>query len=234
MAKSSAQKVKEIFLRKLLVKIQGIELLIAPELYVEMLLDDIILLAEQQGDIEKAIEIRVQQGKPRDIIRVTLNEALSDFGIEVNAYMHYLQLLEDKKLLKRDIEAIMMKIINDEPAHLRARLHEILREDLGNRITEQQAREIGYKKEDLLFLLAYQIENLAKYVTPEDCAQVELAEANYTEEQFRQIMELTIRKYRNFAPSVEREVNAYKAALDMQAHDMEISKILTCFRENLG
>ncbi|MEG1615560.1 MAG: hypothetical protein RR202_01215 [Bacteroidales bacterium] len=233
MAKSSAQKVKEIFLRKLLVKIKGMELVIAPELYVELLLDDIILLAENQGNLKTAIDVRVSQGKPRNIMEITLKEVTDDFGIEVKAYMHYLSLLEDKKLLKRDIEAIMMKLVNDEPAHLRARIHEILREHLSQLISEAQARQIGYKKEDLLFLLAYQIENLAKYNSFEDCARVELEGADYTEEQFQQVLDLTIRKYTNFAPSVTREVNAYKLALEMQNQDMEISKILENVKEAL-
>ena len=177
---------------------------------------------------------RVAEGKSADVMRLTLNEALNDYKIEIGAYMHYLKLLQDKHLLKRDIEAIMLKMINNEPHHLRARLQEILRESLSGIVSEEEAIKTGYSKEDLLFLLAYQVENLAKYHSFEDCAKVELADANYPEEQYERIYLLTTEKYRRFAPSVKKQTLAYRKALEMEYEGTEISKILTAFAKRLG
>ena len=231
--KSTEEKVKDAFLRKLIIKNQGINLEIPEMLYAELVLEDIALLASHKSDLDAAIAHRVQEGKPEDIMKITLKEAIDNYPVELSAYTFYLDNISNPKVLKRMLYADILRILNDEPKQLTARLHEILRIHLSPMVENVDTSKLGFSKEDLLFLIAYQIENLARYSDPEDCARIELAEGNYTEEKFEQLVEATKNKYIAFAPSVCKQIDAYKKAIAAASEGKELYTILEDFKRNL-
>ena len=84
--KSTEEKVKDAFLRKLIIKNQGISLEIPEMLYAELVLEDIALLASYKSDLDAAVAHRVKEGKPQDIMRITLREAIDNYPVELSAY----------------------------------------------------------------------------------------------------------------------------------------------------
>ena len=158
MAKSTEEKIKEIFLRKLAVKIQGIKLEIAESLYLQYLFDDIVLLAETEMNLELAIEKKYESIKEENpdldldkkIIDETLRSVLAEYKSEIEVYNDYFSKKNNPKILKRQLYTEILKKLNDEPKHLTARLHEILRYHLSPMVENVDTDKMGLSKEDLL------------------------------------------------------------------------------------
>lgn len=168
------QKVCELILKKLYVKVDDEQILIDKEDFISMILKDIITVAKADGNIEKAIKIALKeqphyQAAP-NTKRIEITQAAEEFAIEVEAYRYYLDLKKEKADELEIYDAVLMTLNSDDEL-LSKRLFEILVEAIGHFITEEVAVAKSASRNELISTYANHVKLIATNDTIDDAVE---------------------------------------------------------------
>jgi hypothetical protein len=231
------QKICELILKKLYVKIDDSQIFIDKEIVISLILKDIITVAKADCNIEKALKIALKE-QPQyknspDSKRAEITQAAEEFAIEVEAYRYYLDLKKEKADELEMYDAVLMTLNSDEEL-LTKRLQEIISEAIGLFITEEVAFAKRSSRDQLISTYAYHIKIIASNDTIDDAAE----EFYYTNEEFfikNHLTQESIKQELKQTDSVFKdEISAYKLALSMQNQNMEIPMILGMVKQILN
>jgi hypothetical protein len=230
------QKVCELILKKLYVKVDETQIFIDKEIVISLILKDIITVAKADCDIEKALKIAIKE-QPQyktapDSKRAEISQAAEEFAIEVEAYRYYLDLKKDHADDLEIYDAVLMTLNSDEEL-LTKRLLEIISEAIGLFITEEVAIAKRTSRDQLISTYAYHVKMIASNDTIEDAVE----EFYYTNEEFfikNHLKKASIKQELDQTNTVFKdEISAYKLALSMQTQNMEIPMILGMVKQLL-
>ena len=230
------QKVRDLILKKLYVKVDDNQIFIDKEIFIAMILMDVIAIAKADYDLDKALKIALKEqphyAKMPDVKRNELSEAAVEFEMEVEAYKYFLDLKKDKTDELEIYDAVLMTLNSDEEL-LTKRLHELLMESLGSRLSEQDALSIGIDRWSLVDNFSRYVKYLASNDTIDEAAEEMQLDMEQDPEMFLIKEEAVKRELTRFAPLAGDQIGAYKIALSMQAQNMEIPMILAMVRQLL-
>jgi hypothetical protein len=230
------QKVRELILKKLYIKVDKEQIFINKDLFFEGILVDIIALATSDYDIDTALslllKVQPEYKTVPDVKKKLLEEALEFFENEVDAYRAYLDGLENN-VPDDEIYTDVLLVLNSEREILEKRLHELMMESLGRKLSEEDAKSVNSTRDGLLDVFANQVKLLASYDNIEDTVNAAIDEfADYPKKHL--VTRESIRnEYLRFAPLVKDETSAYKMALSLEEQDAEIPMILAFVRQML-
>jgi len=231
------QKVRELILKKLYIKVDDEKIFIDKEDFIALILNDVIAIAVSDYDIDSALQLSIEM-QPEyktvpNVKKKELEEALDEFENEVNAYRAYLDDKEDN-VPDDEIYTNVLLILNSEREVLEKRLHELMMESLGRRLSEEDAKSVNATRYQLLDMYANQIKLLASYKNIDETVNAAFDEfENYPKKHL--ITKESIRnEYLRFAPLVENEISAYRLALSLEDQDAEIPMILATTRQMLN
>ena len=88
------QKVQELILQKLFIKVDDEKIFINKEEFIASILKDIIIIAQAEFDMEEALKVALKSQpayKEHSEIKMNeLNEVAEEFAVEIEAYSHCL------------------------------------------------------------------------------------------------------------------------------------------------
>jgi hypothetical protein len=235
--KSLEQKVQELILKKLFIKVNEDELIISKVDLIVLILRDLITLAKSNFDIETALKLTLEENadyrKNPNIKRNELKQWAIEFKIEIDAYRSYQTSVADNRP-----EAIILSevhsTLNTEPALLDRKLREIIYESLSEKITDAQTGPMGIDKREL-------ISKYCDYVTL-------IAESDSIDQAVDKLMismklspEDRIRRQESLKEGMMRiasfagdEIDAVELAVTLRDKNVEYYKILVKVKEELG
>lgn len=234
--KSTEQKVQELILRKLYIKVDEEKIFINKEDFISLILKDIVAIARAENDIEKALQIVLNEQKEYESIpevkRNELLEAIDEFAIEIDAYIYYLNSRTDDN---DDLQIYdeVLSIINSEIDLLYKRLHELMIEVFGYKISEMDAAKLGTNRLSLIDVFANQVKLIASNVTIEDAIEEAYLEFENYPNRHKVKKESIKREFERFAPLAQDEIAAYKMALSLYEQNAEIPMILQTVKQIL-
>lgn len=212
------QKVCELILRKLYVKVDDSQIFIDKEIVISLILKDIIIVAKTDWNIEMAMKIALKeqpqyQNAP-DSKRAELTQIAKEFEIEVEAYRYYLDLKKDNADELEIYDAVLMTLNSDEEL-LTTRLQEIISEAIGLFITEEVAFTKRTSRDQLISTYAYHVKMIASNDTIDDAVE----EFYYTNEELfikNHLKKESIKQELEQINAVFKdEISAYELALSM-------------------
>lgn len=235
--KSIEEKVKELILKKLYVKVDDEQIFIEKEAFISLILKDIIVIATSDYDMDIALamflELEPKQKAIPDVKRNELKETLVEFDNEIEAYRFFLDAIEDE-IPDDEIYINVLSILNSDRDLLEKRLHEIMMLSMGKRLSEEEAKSMNVSLYQLLDVFANQIKLLALYDDIEDVVDVAYSEfESYSDKDL--ISKESIKKsFLRISPLAENEIAAYKMALNLEEQSTEIPMILAVTRKMLS
>lgn len=230
------QKVCELILKKLYVKVDETQIFNNKETVILLILKDIITVAKADFDIEKALKIALKEQPHYQSVpaskRAEIIQASEEFANEVEAYRYYLDLKKDHADDLEIYDAVLMTLNSDDEL-LTKRLLEIISQAIGFWITEGVANAKRASRDQLISTFAYHVKMIASNNTIEDA----IDEFYYSNEEFfikNHIIKESIKKeFEQTNTIFKDEISAYKLALSMQMQNMEIPMILTMVKQVL-
>lgn len=234
--KSIEQKVNELILKKLYIKVNDELIFIEKETFISLILRDIIVLATSDFDLDTALsmslELQPEYKADPHIKRNELEEASNEFAYEIDAYRFFLEAV-DEKMPEDDIYDDVLSILNSEHELLEKRLHELMMESLGKRLSEEDAISLKTTRHQILDVFANQVKLLATYEDIDDVVDEAYSEfENYPQKDL--ISKESIKnEYLRFAPLAKIEIDTYKMALNLEEQNAEFPMILACTRKML-
>jgi len=235
--KSIEQKVQELILKKLYIKVDDDKVFIDKQDFVGLILLDIISLAQSEGDIQKALQISLEVQSHYQTIpqvkRNELEEAAVDFEVEIEAYQMYLNDLEEE-IPEDEIYSDVLSILNSETELLERKLHELMMDALGEKLSDADANAMGTDRWSLLDNFANQVKLIASYDNIDDSVEAAYEEfKNYPQKHL--VKKDSIKKeFLRFSPLAKEEIDAYKMALSMEAQNAEYPMILAMVKQLLN
>lgn len=227
--KSINQKVNELILRKLFIKVDDEKIFIDKDEFVDLIFNDVVAIAKADCDMEEALKIAlVLQPHYENITgtkRVELSEALEEFRNEIDAYSLYLEMVDgDEEEL--DIYDSVLSILNSDEEVLQARLYQMYFSSLDKRIEDDLAPESQINRHDV-------IENYIPYIfiiggskTVMDAADKiyidnpGFMKANNLSKEDNQL------QIEKLAALLDDEIKLHKLAISLQKQNAEIPMIL--------
>ncbi|RYG10804.1 MAG: hypothetical protein EOO07_21575 [Chitinophagaceae bacterium] len=235
--KQIEQKVQKLILKKLFIKVDDEKIFIDKHDFINLILLDVIALAKSDGDIDKSLELALQfqphyQESP-DIKRVELEEALSEFEVEVDAYKLYLNDLEEG-ITEDEIYLDVLSMLNSERELLEKRLHELMMEALSLKLSEEDARMMGFDRWSLLDNFSHYVRFIASNETIDDAVEEMQLEMEMSPNKYMVKKGAVKRELERIAPLAADEIGAYKMALAMEAQNAEFPMILAVVKQLLN
>lgn len=235
--KSLEQKVQELILKKLYIKVDDEKIFIDKEDFIGLILIDVISIAKADFDIDEALlialEEQVQYQSIPDTKRNELVEATNEFQVEIEAYQFYLDGLEDE-LDEDEIYMEVLLILNSEFELLQKKLHNLMMDSLGRKLSEEDAKAMGADRWSLLDNFANQVKLIASNETIDDAVEEAYSEfENYPNKHLVK-KESIKREFERFAPLAQEEINTYRMALSMDAQNAEFPMILAMVKQLLN
>ena len=158
--KSIEQKVQELILKKLYIKVDDAKIFINKEDYIELILKDVVAIAKADFDIDKALKfaLKEQEGYRSipDTKKLELAETSAELQVEIEAYQAFLTDKKDK-MTDDEIYTDVFLTLNSEAEFLEKKLHELLIEALGQKLSEEEAASMHFDRWSLLDNFAYYI-----------------------------------------------------------------------------
>lgn len=235
-SKPIEQKVQELILRKLYLKVDDEQIFINKEVFLKLILMDIIAIAKSKYDKEKALKIALKEQPRYESAPLTkrqeLEETADEFAIEVDAYYQYLDAIKEHE----DDDSIydtVNYILNADEELLTKLLQEIVSEALTLVVTEEVAVAKQTPREIIISTYTHYIKMIAENDTIDDAVD----ELYYSKEEL--CIQNNIKKelikidFENIATIFENEISAYKLALSLQNQNAEIGTILTTVKQLL-
>jgi len=230
------QRVRELILKKLYVKVNDEYIFIDKEVFIALILNDIIAIAASDYDMDLALKLAIELDPKYKTVpkskKKQLDETLEEFANEIDAYRAYLDDMEDN-VHDDEIYLHVHRILNSEHEVLERRLHELMMQSLGRRLSEEDAQSMNLTRDGLLDVFANQVKLIASHKNIEDAVDAAFDEfENYPKKHL--VTKESIRdEYLRFAPLVKDEINAYRMALSIEEQDGEIPMILAFVRQAL-
>ena len=234
--KSIEQKVQELILKKLYIKVNDEYIFIDKEEFIQLILDDIIVIAKADYDMSQALKIAlVEQVKYKDNPagkKIELKDTLNEFATEIEAYKSYLDNLEEE-MDELDIYDDVLSILNSDYDLLLAKLHEIMIEALGRRLSESDAEKMGSDRWSLLDNFANQVKLIATNDTMEDAIEEAYSEFEDYPDKHLVKKEAIQRELERLNLLVQDEIAAYRLAMSMYYQNAEFPMILATTKQML-
>ena len=230
-------KVRELFLNKLYVKADDIDIYIDLADFLKLVFRDIRALAAAEYNVARALKDVLRQ--PHDleinptIKKIELEEYADKFSIEIDAYRLYLD-LKIKGAEDLDIYDQVRFALNEDDELLEKRLYALMMDSVGLKISEENAIAMGANRQLLLETYANYIKVLASNDSIDDAAE----ELYFKNEDFFRQNNLKIDfmkgQLEQFAPALQDETKAYKFALNLyNIQGADIAMILATVKQLL-
>ena len=235
--KSIEQKVQELILKKLFIKVDDEKIFIKKEDFISLILKDLIAIAKADFDLDKALKIALKEQEGYRSIPDTkkneLEEASVEFQVEIEAYQAY---LTDKKDKMTDDEIYMdvFLTLNSETEFLEKKLHELMMDALGQKMPEDETPPFGMDRWSLLDNFAYYIKFIASNETIDEAVYEMHIDMEIYPERYMVKKESVKKELERIAPLAKDEINTYKMALSMDAQNAEYPMILAMVRKLLN
>jgi hypothetical protein len=235
--KSLEQKVQELILKKLYIKVDEDELVIDKANFVLLILRDLISLAKSDFDIEDALKLMLEENEKYraipEIKRRELQQSAVEFKVEADAYRTYLACLKADK----PDELILSEVhngLNSEPELLDQKLRDLIIESLSDKITEEQTAPMGIDRWELIGKYCDYIQLIAESESIDQAVDKLMVTMNLTPEEFDQKKESLKEGMMRIASFAGEEIDAAESAISMRNRNAEYYKILTRVKEELG
>ena len=235
--KQIEQKVQELILKKLFIKVDDEKIFIDKHDFINLILLDVIALAKGDGDIDKSLELALQfqphyQASP-EVKRVELEEAANEFEVEIDAYKLYLNDLEEG-ITEDEIYLDVLSMLNSERELLENRLHELMMDALGRKLSEADARMMGFDRWSLLDNFSHYVRLIASNDTIDDAVEEMHLEMEMSSNKYMVKKGAVKKELERIAPLAADEIGAYKMALSMEAQNAEYPMILEMVKQLLN
>jgi hypothetical protein len=232
--KSLEKRVTEAFLRKLYYKVDDEQIFIDKEVFIQLILKDIIAIAKGQYDIDKALKFALKEHPDYKDAPATkrneLVEAAEQYAIEVDAYFHYLDSIKENS----DDDSIydeVFFILNSDDDLVSKRLHEVMMQAIERKVPEMDDPE--FDRDSLIDSFANQVRFIASNETIDEAVEEAYYEyTSYIEEGLFTRPYLK-KEFERFAPLAQDEIQAYKMALSLRDQNAEIGMILATVKQLL-
>lgn len=230
------QKVQELILKKLYIKIDDDLVFIDKAEFVKLILNDIMVLARANFNIDNALELALQnQVQYKEISHVKRNELeqiLTDFKVEIQAYKSYLNDLT-LEYTDEEIFADVLFLLNIEVSLLHKRLQELMIQSLSNNDLVHNAQKLNVTEWDLLVHYANQIKLLATNISVEYAIEEAIDEfKNYPNKNLIK-PEIIRMEFELLMKNAKSEINAYQMAMSMYEQEAEFAMILALVKQLL-
>jgi len=234
--KSIEQKVQELILKKLYIKVNDEYIFIDKEEFIQLLLNDVIAIAKADYDLDEALKIALKeqinykdnpQGK-----KTELADTLNEFATEIEAYKSYLDNVEEG-VDDLDIYDEVLSVLNSDYDLLIAKLHEIMIESLGRRLSESDAEKMGADRWSLLDNFANNVKLIATNDTMEDAVEEAYSEFEDYPDKHLVKKENIKRELERITPLAQDEINTFKLAMNMNDQNAELAMILATTKQML-
>jgi len=230
------QKVRELILQKLFIKVDDSKIYIDKEVFIDLILQDVTAIAKANYNIDKALKIAIKE-QPRyktipDVKRNELEEAVEEFGDEIDAYRNYLDLKKEEVDDLKIFDQVRF-ILNSDEDFLEKKLYDLMVDSVGLKISVESAIKMGADRQLLLETYANYVKVIAKNDTIDDAAE----ELYFNNEAFFRKNKLKSDfikgELEKFAPALEDEIKAYKFALNLYSQGADFAMILATVNQLL-
>lgn len=230
------QKVKELILKKLYIKVDDEKIFINKEDFIGLILKDIVAIAKANFDIDKALRIALKEQAAYhsvpDTKRNELDEALEGFFTEIDAYRFYLDGLVEE-MEEDEIYMEVLSILNSETELLEKKLHELMMDSLRRKLSEVDANKMGANSWRRLDVFANQVKLIASNETIDEAVEEAYLEFDDYPSKHLVKKESIKKEFDRFIPLAKDEINAYKMALSMNYQNAEFPMILAMVKQLL-
>ncbi len=234
--KSLEQKVQELILKKLYIKVNDEYIFIDKEEFIQLILNDVIAIAKADYDLDEALKIALKeqinykdnpQGKKTELV-----DTLDEFATEIEAYKCYLDNLEEE-IDDLDTYDEILSILNSDYDLLIAKLQEIMIEALGRRLSESDAEKMGVDRWGYLDSFANHIKLIATNDSLEDAVEEAYSEFEVYPDKHLVKKENIKKELQRISPLAENEIAAYGIAMSMYFQNAEFATILATTKQML-
>ncbi|MFN8258147.1 MAG: hypothetical protein U0W24_20830 [Bacteroidales bacterium] len=230
------QKVHRLILQKLYVKVDDSKIFIDKQTFIEIMLKDIIALAVNNYDIDKAVKYRSKQYgkgvKSKDELMVELQQIIDEFISELDAYIAYLDCLE-QGVDEEEILDIVNNTLNIDSEFFQKKMHQLMIQSMEPKIDDEDAIATGYPKEQILNLIANNIRFIACNDTIEAAVEEAFLEYENDLDSPRVIKKNIYSEFKRIQPICANEIMAYKMAMDMHNQNAEMAAVFAFVRQML-
>jgi hypothetical protein len=234
--KSIEQKVHELILKKLYIKVNDREIFIDKDEFITLILNDIIAIAKANFDIDEALKIALKEQINYKAIpeskKAELADALNEFTTEIEAYQSYLDNLEEDTD-ELDIYDEVLSILNSDYDLLLAKLHEIMIESLGRKLSESDAKKMGTDRWSMLDNFANNVKLIATNDNIEDAVEEAYSEFEDYPDKHLVKKDAIQREFERLSPLVHDEIINYRLAMSLFNQNAEFSMILAATKQML-
>lgn len=234
--KSIEQKVQELILKKLYIKVDDEKIFINKEDFIALILRDITSLAKVDFNLDKALKMALEEQKVYQTIpdtkRNELEEASVEFQVEIEAYQTYLNALKNK-IPDDDIYMDVLFILNSETELLEKKLHELMIESLSLKLSEEDAAAMQFDRWSLLDNFARYVKFIASNETINDAVDEMQIDMEIYPDRYMIKKGAVKKELETIAPLTKNEIDAYKMALSMEAQNAEFPMILAMVKQLL-
>ncbi|WP_139423892.1 hypothetical protein [Chryseobacterium mulctrae] len=237
LAKPIVERVKNLILRKLNLKVRDELIFIDKNVFLQLILKDIIILAIADTDIEKALKIALSENSAYrdnpDIRKNELAEAAEEFKIEVLAFSDFLNNLEEN-MDDEDIYDCVLSILNSEDELLHGKILEVIRPKIESFF---QPVLIEFGEDDYQSVVhnsLYYVQTIALTDSLEEAAEETFFSAEEESIARGITLESTLELLQDCNKKYEEEIKAYKLALNMHYQNAEIPVSFNVFKNALA
>jgi hypothetical protein len=236
-AKSLEQRVQELILKKLYIKVNDDELVSDKVDFILLVLRDVIALAKSDFDTEKALilvleEQDVYRTNP-DLKRNELKHSAVEFKMEAEAYSAYLSSLKDQKPDDL-ILSELLNAINSEPELLDRKLKDLVKDSLSDKITGEEASQMGIDKWDLIEKYCGYVMLIAESESIDSALDKLMMGMTAAPEFLLEKRESLKDGLKLIASFAGEEIDAVELAIEMRDKNSEYYKILERVKKELG
>ncbi len=234
--KSIEQKVQELILKKLYIKVNDDYIFIGKEEFIQLILNDVIVIAKADYDMDEALKIALReqinykdnsQGKKTELVNT-----LEEFATEIEAYKSYLNNVEED-MDDLDIYDDVLSILNSDYDLLIAKLQEIMIEALGRRLSKSEAEKMGVDRWGYLDSFANHIKLIATNDSLEDAVEEAYSEFEDYPDKHLVKKENIEKELQRISTLAENEIATYGIAMSMYFQNAEFATILATTKQML-
>lgn len=235
--KTTEQKVHQLILQKLYFKVDDDQIFIDKQVFVEILLSDIIALAINRCNIGKAVRYRSKQYgkgvKSKNDLMVELQQIIDEFSSELDAYLVYLDCLE-LGFEEYEIINLVNYSLNLDTEFLQKKMHQLMMQSLWPRLSNEDALATGSTKEQLIDVFATNIRFIACSETFGYAVEEVFGFENYQKKHLLK-KESIYNELNRLTPICANEINAYKRGLLLyHGEKAQIAAVLAMVRQLLN
>ena len=234
--KSLEQRVQELILKKLFIKVNEDELIIDKVDFILLVLRDLIALAKSNFDLEKALNLALEENEEyREVPEIKLNQlkqSAVEFRIEAEAYRAYLISQAENKpdaLILSEVHTTL----NSEPELLNRKIREVICESLNEKITDDQVAPTGIDRWELISKYSDYILLIAESESIDQAVDKLLTRMNLSSEEFTRRQEALKEGMMRIAAFAGEEIDAIELAIIMREQNAEYFQILIKVKEEL-